>query len=51
MRYALFDPAGPIDHSEKLLYSGFMDQPDFLEADQKDATYTFNLKPDYTATV
>ena len=51
VRYALFDPAGPIDHSEQLLYSGFMDQPDFLEVDQKDATYTFNLKPDYTASV
>ena len=52
VRYALFDPAGPMEQGDKdLLYSGMIDKPDFLEADQKDTTYTFNLKPDYTAAV
>ena len=52
VRYVLFNPAGPLEQSTKeLLYSGVIDKPDFLEADQKTASYTFNLKPDYTAAV
>ena len=52
VRYALFDPAGPVEQSDKeLMYSGMIDKPDFLEADQKNASYTFSLGPDYTAAV
>ncbi|MBI2867678.1 MAG: hypothetical protein HYX97_05020 [Chloroflexi bacterium] len=52
VRYALFDPAGPLEKSSKdLLYSGVIDKPDILDADKKEATYTFNLKPDYTAAI
>lgn len=57
VRYALFDPAGPLEKLEleglpkDLLYSGLIDNPDFLEPDRKEASYTFSLKPDYTAAV
>lgn len=52
VRYALFDPAGPVEKlNNDLLYSGVIDKPDVIAADQKETSYTFNLKPDYTAAI